>query len=32
MQTVDGPVTVRFPPPAVAAIKPGDTVTVPSGS
>jgi hypothetical protein len=31
LQTVDGPVTVRFPPPAVAAIQPGDTVTVAFG-
>jgi hypothetical protein len=31
LQTVDGPVSVRFPPPAVQAIKPGDTVTVAFG-
>jgi hypothetical protein len=31
LQTVDGPINVRFPPPAVQAIKPGDTVTVAFG-
>ena len=31
MQTTDGPVNVRFPPPAVATVKPGDTVTVAFG-
>jgi hypothetical protein len=31
LQTVDGPINVRFPPPAVQAIKPGDQVTVAFG-
>jgi hypothetical protein len=31
LQTVDGPVNVRFPAPAVQAIKPGDQVTVAFG-
>jgi Cu/Ag efflux protein CusF len=31
LQTVDGPVNVRFPAPAVQPIKPGDLVTVAFG-
>lgn len=31
LQTVDGPVNVRFPPAAVQAVKPGDQVTVAFG-
>ena len=31
LSTVDGPVNVRFPPPAVQAIQPGDQVTVAFG-
>lgn len=31
LQTVDGPVNVRFPAPAVQAINPGDQVTVAFG-
>jgi Cu/Ag efflux protein CusF len=31
LQTVDGPVNVRFPAAAVQTIKPGDTVTVAVG-
>jgi anti-sigma-K factor RskA len=31
LQTVDGPVNVRFPAAAVQTIKPGDTVTVAFG-
>jgi hypothetical protein len=31
LQTADGPVNVKFPPPAVQAIKPGDIVTVAFG-
>jgi anti-sigma-K factor RskA len=31
LQTLDGTVTVRFPPAAVQTVKPGDTVTVAFG-